>query len=54
MTGVQTCALPISGQNAEQVVQYLQKENLFPSMEAELKSKKTIEFLLSQAKIEEK
>ena len=43
-----------SGQSADQVVQYLQKENLFPSLEAELKSKKTIEFLLSQAKIVEK
>lgn len=43
-----------SGQSADQVAQYLQKENLFTSLEAELKSKKTIEFLLERAKIEEK
>ncbi len=42
-----------SGKTNEEVKQYLQRQNLIPGLEAELKERKTVEFLLKQAKIEE-
>jgi len=42
-----------SAQSPVQVREYLQKQHLIPSLEAELKSRKTIDFLLSEAQIYE-
>ena len=42
-----------SGKNKDEVRQYLERENLIPGLKAELRNKKTMEFLLSQAKVEE-
>ncbi len=42
-----------SGKNKDEVKQYLDRENFIPGLKAELRDKKTMEFLLSEAKISE-
>ncbi len=43
-----------TGQSIEQITKYIQDNNLTASLKDELRSNKTIEFLLKEAKIDEK
>lgn len=43
-----------SGKTKDEVRRYLDRENLIPSLKEELRHKKTMQFLLNEAKIEEK
>lgn len=42
-----------SGKGKDEIKQYLDREDLIPGLRAELRDKKTVEFLLNQAKVEE-
>lgn len=42
-----------TGRTEDEVRRYLQRQNLIPGLKAELRDKKTIEFLLKEARIEE-
>jgi FKBP-type peptidyl-prolyl cis-trans isomerase (trigger factor) len=42
-----------SGKGIDEVREYLKKQNLIPGLSAEIRDRKTLEFLLSEAKVEE-
>ena len=42
-----------SGKSEDEIRQYLDRQNLIPGLKAELRERKVIEFLLSEAKVEE-